>query len=1005
MKHITIHCCLLATLILLLCSPVVNAQTSKEKKALKEFAKQEKIRWTQERTRAESLATAKGLPIRIYEYLLRPDSTGVDTVLTMELQRFQDTIPIYYKTMNLNAAKTISTNKVWTSIYNLSGKGIKFGVWDDGIISLYHPEFDDGTGVSRVTNKNPGAYCGYHATPVGGTIIASGLDPNAKGMSYKGKIDSYDWNDDKSELATAANNGLLISNHSYGATDPSYPYDDTYGMYSMDARRYDEIANNAWWHLIVKAAGNSSYYQYDGILADATAKNILTVGAVDDLPNGCPSSVPCPALHWGGSNGPTDDGRIKPDIVANGNLLRSSAVTTKCIFNVYTDYFVGTSAAAASVTGSIGLLMQHKNNLYGNTSPKWLSSTWKALVIHTADDAGNPGPDYEYGWGVMNTRKAAVHVLQNRYSQQKTIYELPYQSQEIVKSYIKFKSSKLKATICWTDQPGIAETQPYVSTSRLVNDLDLKVSDGDFTFYPWILDPNNPHASATACMKTPYPGGCTTTNTLDNVEQVVMPPRSGWGIHSVKIRITHKGQVQPPGVPQKVSLIVSGGLVWWQADVAVQTNKGPTFNKVKMTGPSDSVGVALGRMFVVRCTDRGASWGVSDSFPNATLNDISFTPKGEGYGWIVGGSNGRMLVVRCTDRGASWASTQIDVRDEFQAVTAMTPALAYAVSKKGIFWTTRDSGQTWQLGMRATPSRPFAMDFPTAEIGYIVGAKGIISRTTDGGNSFSTQTTNIKTDLFSVSFANSFVGCAVGKKGIILRTTDGGGTWSTAVSGVKNDLFGVKLVETEDSLSNGIVGYAVGKDGIALMTVDSGATWDITNELEKGDPMKGKSGKPKKSKTLYAVDFTTDGIGAAVGDKTIRYLRTIDDDAEDAGIASLINSTTDSESPTQSVGEQPQEFTLYQNYPNPFNPTTVIRYQLPVARLGESSYNVTLKIFNVVGQEVATLVDDVQTAGYKSHVFHAASFPSGIYFYRLTATPLNWHGTTFTDVKKLLLMK
>ena len=88
----------------------------------------------------------------------------------------------------------------------------------------------------------------------------------------------------------------------------------------------------------------------------------------------------------------------------------------------------------------------------------------------------------------------------------------------------------------------------------------------------------------------------------------------------------------------------------------------------------------------------------------------------------------------------------------------------------------------------------------------------------------------------------------------------------------------------------------------------------------------------------------------------------------------------------------PTEFALQQNYPNPFNPTTVISYQLPVA-----SY-VTLKVYDMLGREVATLMNGAQDAGYKSVEFSAANLPSGIYTYKLTAG-------TFVEVKKMLMIK
>jgi hypothetical protein len=95
---------------------------------------------------------------------------------------------------------------------------------------------------------------------------------------------------------------------------------------------------------------------------------------------------------------------------------------------------------------------------------------------------------------------------------------------------------------------------------------------------------------------------------------------------------------------------------------------------------------------------------------------------------------------------------------------------------------------------------------------------------------------------------------------------------------------------------------------------------------------------------------------------------------------------------SETLSLRPTKYTLHQNAPNPFNPTTSIRYDLP-----DDNF-VTLRVYNSLGQEVATLVNEFQSGGFKSVTWNAENVPSGLYFYRLTAG-------SYTEVKKMLLMK
>jgi hypothetical protein len=103
--------------------------------------------------------------------------------------------------------------------------------------------------------------------------------------------------------------------------------------------------------------------------------------------------------------------------------------------------------------------------------------------------------------------------------------------------------------------------------------------------------------------------------------------------------------------------------------------------------------------------------------------------------------------------------------------------------------------------------------------------------------------------------------------------------------------------------------------------------------------------------------------------------------------------------PNAEIAMMPESYSLEQNYPNPFNPSTVIRYQLSV------NSNVTLKVYDAVGREVATLVNDFQEAGEQTSVWNAEGLASGVYFYKLEATSLIQPDESFVQTKKMLLLR
>jgi hypothetical protein len=222
--------------------------------------------------------------------------------------------------------------------------------------------------------------------------------------------------------------------------------------------------------------------------------------------------------------GPTDDGRIKPDISAKGVNMLSSWGSSNSTYN----NLQGTSMATPNVSGSLLLLQQHYNDLNGEFM---LASTLRALALHTADEAGStPGPDYRFGWGLMNTERAAA-VISDNTSESMIITETLNANDLYTFTFKSDGTQDIAATIAWTDPAGevLQGGNNDVATPSLVNDLDLRISqDGGATFMPWILN-----------VATPTAGATTGDNVVDNIEKIeINAPAAGEYI----VRVSHKGQ-------------------------------------------------------------------------------------------------------------------------------------------------------------------------------------------------------------------------------------------------------------------------------------------------------------------------------------------------------------------------------------------------------------------------------------------------------------------------------
>ena len=575
-------------------------------------------------SREQSLLYTKSLALAQRKGIKLLDQIGDKKIALQQINSLGEALYIGIES-NRKSAQITRTDQLYANGslgVALNGKSDtlagKLGLWDGGGALSTHQEL-----VGRIKLQESSLTSDLHATHVAGTLIGSGVIASARGMAFGADLKVWDYNNDNSEISAASPN-LLISNHSYGY-QAGWVYDSTknkwqwwgndaistledykFGYYDSNAQALDKIAFNAPYYLITKSAGNSrsengpdftkgEYYNlkntkdssniirskndaYDIISTTGTAKNILTVGAIESIqqtPN-LPTDVRVSNFS---SWGPTDDGRIKPDIMGVGTSILSASNASNSSYTTLD----GTSMSSPQVAGSLLLLQQLYNRL--NNGKFMRSATLKGLVIHTAMDFGPLGPDYQSGWGLLNAENAAL-VIQNN-EKTHAIRELSLSNGTLYSE--KFTASgagNIIATLSWTDPEG--NVLPLIASSlnnrspRLVNDLDIKIQDSKGNYLPYVLDPENPSALAK-----------TGVNNLDNVEKINIPQTTPGETYTLSIN--HKGTLK--NGQQDFSLLVSG--IGGKAYCAptITTNKTlitqVTADSKSISNTMDSTGTAL----------------------------------------------------------------------------------------------------------------------------------------------------------------------------------------------------------------------------------------------------------------------------------------------------------------------------------------------------------------------------------------------------------------------------
>ncbi|PAM91479.1 hypothetical protein B4N84_27920 [Flavobacterium sp. IR1] len=377
--------------------------------------------------------------------------------------------------------------------YGLTGKGVKVGVWDGNL----EPHKDH---TGRVVNREYESNSS-HGDHVAGTIGGAGLlDPKARGMAPE--VQMFGWNfnvqsngktvQEERRLA-AVQDGIELTSNSYGVNLTS---GFNVGRYNSGDNGDDKVTVDFPYLLNVYSNGNAqAAYPAGGGFNTSTknSKNSLHVAA--NNPNDLISNY--------SSFGPTIDGRLVPQIAAVGTDVYSLDYS-----NSY-QVMSGTSMATPGTTGTLALLYERYKNIYGE---KPLASLMKALVTNTAKDAGNPGPDYKYGFGNLNGLRA-VKVLDKKMFYTADVGNgLTYEKDIVVPAGLV----SLKVLLAYSDTEGTPG-----ATAVQVNDLDIKIVKDGVTTLPWVLNPTTPNANAIRGV-----------DKMNNIEQITLDNPS-MGIYKV----------------------------------------------------------------------------------------------------------------------------------------------------------------------------------------------------------------------------------------------------------------------------------------------------------------------------------------------------------------------------------------------------------------------------------------------------------------------------------------
>jgi photosystem II stability/assembly factor-like uncharacterized protein len=459
--------------------------------------------------------------------------------------------------------------------------------------------------------------------------------------------------------------------------------------------------------------------------------------------------------------------------------------------------------------------------------------------------------------------------------------------------------------------------------------------------------------------------------------------------HNLAIAVGHYGTILKS---------TDGGITWQDKSITLASN--PAIYDVEML--SASYGLAVDWNGNIHITnDGGDTWNSYSGFTFYSLNRLDFVDNNIGY---AAGSFGKLG--KTTDAGLTWTPLNAGNTESYFGIDFINSQTGYMCGSSGLIYKTTDAGNSWTSYNTNFPYYLRDISFSDSLNGVVVGDFSVIYKTSNGGSTWdSVYSVPFGATLQSLKRISSNVIYACGDSGKVLYSLDRGNSWNKQQSNTDNFLFGFAQIDTTlyivgeagtiIKFSNSIIpvelsSFSANVDNENDVTLNWCTATETNNhafQIERRKTQKEKSTDWNKIGLINGYGTTTEPQTYSFVDKNLEAghyqyrLKQIDFDGTNK-YSNIVE---------VEIGT-PIKFSLEQNFPNPFNPTTKISWQSPIEG------NQTLKVYDVLGNEVATLVNEYRQAGEYDIDFNASQLASGVYFYKLQVS-------NFISTKKMTLIK